>query len=114
MCSGSLIYLLEEVTGGGQVKATAYFLLDFHQVQKESGRDKWTSLFPELTLEELVFLHHEYYSIFLLQQEASALWNTVGCDKQQWYLNWFLLGVKLRKELYEKSVFWNVSFVFFK
>jgi hypothetical protein len=35
-------------------------------------------LFPELTLEELVFLHHEYFSIFLLQQEASALWNTVG------------------------------------
>jgi hypothetical protein len=30
-------------------------------------------LFPELTLKELVFLHHEYYSIFLLQQEASAL-----------------------------------------
>jgi hypothetical protein len=23
------------------------------------------------------FLHHKYYSIFLLQQEASALWNTV-------------------------------------
>jgi hypothetical protein len=28
---------------------------------------------PELTLKELVFLCHEYYSIFLLQQEASAL-----------------------------------------
>jgi hypothetical protein len=36
-----------------------------------------TGLFPELTLEELVFLHCKYYSIFLLQQEASALWNTV-------------------------------------
>jgi hypothetical protein len=35
--------------------------------------DKSTGLFPELTLEELAFLHHEYYSIFLLQQEASAL-----------------------------------------
>jgi hypothetical protein len=32
-----------------------------------------TSLFLELTLEELVFLLHKYYSIFLLQQEASAL-----------------------------------------
>jgi hypothetical protein len=33
-----------------------------------------TGLFLELTLEEeLVFLHREYYSIFLLQQEASAL-----------------------------------------
>jgi hypothetical protein len=37
-------------------KSTANFLLDFHQVQKESGGDKSTSLFPELTLEELVFL----------------------------------------------------------
>jgi translation initiation factor 6 (eIF-6) len=39
-------------------------------------RNNSTGLFPELTLEELVFLHHEYYSIFLLQQEASALGNT--------------------------------------
>jgi hypothetical protein len=54
-------------------KLTANFLLDFHQVQKESGRDKSTSLFPELTLEELVLLCCEYYSIFLQQQEASAL-----------------------------------------
>jgi hypothetical protein len=55
-----------------------------------------TGLFPELTLEELVLLHHEYYSIFLLQQEASALWNTVlVIAKQQWYFNSFLLGVKL-------------------
>jgi hypothetical protein len=54
-------------------KSTANFLLDFHLVQKESGRDKATGLFPELTLDELVFLHHVYYSIFLLQQKASAL-----------------------------------------
>jgi hypothetical protein len=53
--------------------STANFLLDFHKVQKESGRELVNWLFPELTLEELVFLHHEYYSIFLLQQEASAL-----------------------------------------
>jgi hypothetical protein len=32
-----------------------------------------TGLFPELTLEELVFVHHEYYSIFLLQQQARKL-----------------------------------------
>jgi hypothetical protein len=44
-----------------------------NQVWKEIGRDKSTSLFPELTLEKLVFLHHKYYSIYLLQWEASAL-----------------------------------------
>jgi hypothetical protein len=53
-------------------KSTADFRLDVCKVWKESGRDKSTSLFPELTLKELVFLHHKYYSIFLLQQEASA------------------------------------------
>jgi hypothetical protein len=54
--------------------STADFFLDIHQqVWKESGRDKLTGLFPELTLKELVFLHCGYYSIFLLQQEASAL-----------------------------------------
>jgi hypothetical protein len=45
----------------------------FRKVWKESGGDKSTGLFHELTLEELVFLCHEYYSIFLLQQEANAL-----------------------------------------
>ena len=39
--------------------------------KEESGKS--TGLFPELTLKELVFLHCEYYSIFLLQQEASGL-----------------------------------------
>jgi translation initiation factor 6 (eIF-6) len=38
---------------------------------------KSTGLLPELTLKELVFLCREYYTIFLLQQEASALENTV-------------------------------------
>ncbi len=28
-------------------------------------------------VKELVFLCRKYYSIFLLQQDASALWNTV-------------------------------------
>jgi hypothetical protein len=54
-------------------KSTANFLLESHKVQKEISRNRSTGLFPELTLEELVFLHCEYYSIFLLQQEASAL-----------------------------------------
>jgi hypothetical protein len=54
-------------------KSIADFLLDFHKVRKESCRDKSTGLFPELTLKELVFLCSEYYSILLLQQEASAL-----------------------------------------
>jgi hypothetical protein len=34
-----------------------------------------------------------------------------SCDKQQWYLNSFLLGVKLCEELHEKSIFWMFSFV---
>jgi hypothetical protein len=50
--------------------STTDFLLDFHQIQKEIGKELVN---PELTLKELVFLHHKYYSIFLLQQEASAL-----------------------------------------
>jgi hypothetical protein len=32
-------------------------------------------------------------------------------DKQQWYLNSFLLGIKLWEELQEKSIFWKFSFV---
>jgi hypothetical protein len=43
---------MEEVTGG-QVNC----LLDVHQVWKESGRNKSTSPFPELTLEELILLY---------------------------------------------------------
>jgi hypothetical protein len=41
--------------------------------RKVVGTSKSTGLFPELTFEELVFLCHEYNSIFLLQQETSAL-----------------------------------------
>jgi hypothetical protein len=55
---------MEEVM---EVKSTADFLLDFHQVWEKSGRDKSISLFPELTLEELVFLCCICHSIFLLQ-----------------------------------------------
>jgi hypothetical protein len=72
MCSSSLIYLLdlgevmEEVMGG------------LVNCQLPSGlapglEGKSWELFIEVTLEELVFLHHEYYSIFLLQQEACDL-----------------------------------------
>jgi hypothetical protein len=32
------------------------------------------------------------------------------CDKQQWYLNSFLLGVKLLG-VHEKSIFWKFTFV---
>ncbi len=65
-----------------------------------------TGLFPELTLEKLVCLCHEYYSIFLLQQgQASALAMKYSCDKQQWYLISFLLGVKLREECMRKGIF---------
>jgi hypothetical protein len=34
-----------------------------------------------------------------------------SCDKQQWYLNSFLLGVKLWEELHKKSIVWKISFV---
>ncbi len=37
-----------------------------------------------------------------------------SCDKQQWYLYSFLLGVKLWEELHKKSIFWKFSFIFFK
>jgi hypothetical protein len=95
-------------------QATADFLLDFHQVWKESGGDKSTGLIPELTLKELVFLHHKYYSIFLLQQEASALWNTVVINDNGILIHCFLLGVKLWEELHKKGIFWKLSFVSFK
>jgi hypothetical protein len=79
VCSSSLIYLLdlsedmEEAGYGREDLSTANFLLESHQIQKEISGDKSTGLFPELTLQELVFLCRQYNSIFLLQQEASAL-----------------------------------------
>jgi hypothetical protein len=53
--------------------STANFLLEFTRFRRKVAGSKSTGLFPELILEELVFLHWEYYSIFLLQQEASSL-----------------------------------------
>jgi hypothetical protein len=41
--------------------------------RKVVAGNKSTGLFPELSLEELVFLCCEYYSMFLVHQEASAL-----------------------------------------
>jgi hypothetical protein len=48
-------------------KSTADFLLNFHQVQKGKwwGTIQLAGHFPELTLQELVFLCCKYYSIFL-------------------------------------------------
>jgi hypothetical protein len=57
---------MEEVTG-----ATSFWT--FTRFGRKVARNNSTGLFPELTLKELVFLCHESYSIFLLQQEASAL-----------------------------------------
>jgi hypothetical protein len=81
VCSGSLIYLLdlwgvmEEVMGG---QVNCWLPSGLSEGLEGSGMGKSTGLFHELTIKELVFLHYEYYySIFLLQQEASALWNTV-------------------------------------
>jgi hypothetical protein len=65
---------MEEVTGG---QVNCRLPSGVSPGLEGKWQDKSTGLFPELTLEELVFLHHEYYSIFLLQQEASTLSNTV-------------------------------------
>jgi hypothetical protein len=46
-------------------------ILNIQKSRKLAGNNS-TGPFPEFTLEELVFLHHKYHSIFLLQQEASA------------------------------------------
>jgi hypothetical protein len=46
--------------------STANFLMDSHEVQKEISGNLSTCLFPELNLEELVFICHKFYSIFLL------------------------------------------------
>jgi hypothetical protein len=49
------------------------------QVQKEGGKDMSTGLFPELTLEEFIILHHEYYSIFIREENLlqMVLWKMV-------------------------------------
>jgi hypothetical protein len=63
---------MEEVTGG-QGNCRLPFGLSPASEGQWQGQARQLASSPELTLEELVFLHHEYYSIFLLQQEASAL-----------------------------------------
>jgi hypothetical protein len=45
----------------------------FTRFRRKAAANYSTGIFPELTLKEVAFLHCEYYSIFLLQQEASAL-----------------------------------------
>jgi hypothetical protein len=64
--------MTEEVMGG-LVNCQLASFWNFCTYGRESLRDLSTGLFPELTLEELVSLCCKYYSIFLLQQEASAL-----------------------------------------
>jgi hypothetical protein len=63
---------MEEVTGG-QVNCQLPSGLSPGLEGKYQGTSQPASLFPELTLEEPVFLCCKYYSIFLLQQEANAL-----------------------------------------
>jgi hypothetical protein len=66
---------MEEATGGGYLR-TCQLLTSFWtfiRFGRKSVGINSTSLFPELNLKELVFLQCEYYSIFLLQQEANAL-----------------------------------------
>jgi hypothetical protein len=65
MCSSSLIYLLnlgevtEKVTGALGCQLLTSFWTFTRFGRKVVGNNS-TGLFPELTLEELVFLHHEY------------------------------------------------------
>jgi hypothetical protein len=58
---------------GGLVNCQLTSFWTFTRFKRKVEGNNSTSLFPELTLEELVFWCHEYYSIFLLQQAASAL-----------------------------------------
>jgi hypothetical protein len=60
---------MEEATGG---QVNCRLPSGLSQGLKGKWWDKSTSLFPELILEELVFLCHAYYSIFLLEQEPCA------------------------------------------
>jgi hypothetical protein len=54
-------------------------------------------------------------SFWLLQQEASALAMKYSCDKQQWYLNSFLLGVKLLvRRMHEKRYLLKVLICIFQ
>jgi hypothetical protein len=71
MYRSSLIYLLDMVGrrhGGGYRRTcqlpTSFWT--FTRFRRNVVGSNSTSLFPELTLKELVFLCHEYYSIFLL------------------------------------------------
>jgi hypothetical protein len=83
MCSGSLIYLLARPgrSHGGGYRRTCQLLRTsfwtFTRFGRKVAGSNSTGLFLELTLEEPVFLQCEYYSIILLQQEASALWSRV-------------------------------------
>jgi hypothetical protein len=56
--------------GGRSQGRTSFWT--FTRFGRKVAWSKSTSLFHDLILKELVFLHCKYYSIFLLQQEASA------------------------------------------
>jgi hypothetical protein len=77
MCSGSLIYLLdlgevtEEVAGEFVNCQLPSGLSSPARFGRKVVGSNSTSLFPELTIEELLFLCCKYYSIFLLQQAGS-------------------------------------------
>jgi hypothetical protein len=79
MCSGSLVYLLdlgevmEKVRRGLVDCQLVASFWTFTRFGRKVAGNETTGLFPELTLKELLLLHYVYYSIFLLQQEASAL-----------------------------------------
>jgi hypothetical protein len=75
----SALYVREDV----QILSDFGFLLDFHQVWKENGKELVNWPLPWTYLKELVFLHHEYYSIFLLQQAGSKCPMKYCHDKQQ-------------------------------
>jgi hypothetical protein len=60
---------MEEVMG--EDLSAADFLWDLTRFRRNLVGNS-TGHFPELSLEKLEFVCHKYYSIFLLQQEASA------------------------------------------
>jgi hypothetical protein len=65
-----------------------------------------TGLFSELTLEELVFLHHEYYSIFCCNRKLEP--SEIQLWKQQWYLHSYLLGITVVRRIAPEKVSFEV------
>jgi hypothetical protein len=76
LCSGGLNLPVRPVRihrGYGRISQLLTSFWTFTRFGRKVAGNLSTSLFPELTLKELVFLHCKYFSMFLLKQEASSL-----------------------------------------